>query len=98
MLRLTGFRTLGIVWFPILQAMLTGLAGWLLAVVAFFLVQAGLNALFVDNIGAGQSVCRLLPQHFLFALAATLFAASLAAALGGMRLARLEPSMALREG
>ena len=97
-LRLTGFRTLGIVWFPILQAMLTGLAGWLLAVVAFFLVQAGLNALFVDNIGAGQSVCRLLPQHFLFALAATLFAASLAAALGGMRLARLEPSMALREG
>ena len=96
-LRLTGFRTLGIVWFPILQAMLTGLAGWLLAVVAFFLVQAGLNALFVDNIGAGQSVCRLLPQHFLFALAATLLAASLAAALGGMRLARLEPSMALRE-
>lgn len=96
-LRLTGFRTRGIVWFPILQAMLTGLIGWLLACLAFFLVQAGLNALFVDNIGAGQSVCRLLPQHFLVALATTLLAASLAAALGGMRLARLEPSLALRE-
>lgn len=97
-LRLTGFRTRGIVWFPILQAMLTGLMGWLLAAIAFVIVQAGLNALFIDNIGAGQSVCRLLPQHFLVALAATLAAASLAAALGGMRLARLEPSLALREG
>lgn len=96
-LRLTGFRTRGIVWFPILQAMLTGLIGWLVACLAFFFVQAGLNALFVDNIGAGQSVCRLLPQHFLVALAATLIAASFAAALGGMRLARLEPSLALRE-
>ena len=97
-LRLTGFRSRGIVWFPILQAMLTGLLGWLVASIVFFAVQAGLNALFIENIGGGQPVCRLLPLHFLIALAITLIAASAAATLGGVRLAQLEPSLALREG
>ena len=96
-LRLTGFRTRGIVWFPILQAMLTGMLGWGIAVAAFYAVQSGLNALFAPTLG-GQSVCRLLPAHLAIALAMTLVAASVAAALGGMRLARLEPSIALREG
>lgn len=97
-LRLTGFRTRAIVWFPILQAMLTGMLGWLIAVVAFFAVQAGLNGLFADNVGGGESVCRLLPVHFIAALAMTLVAAGIAAASGGSRLAKLEPSLALREG
>jgi len=97
-LRLTGFRTRGIVWFPILQAMLTGALGWLIASVAFFAVQAGLNGLFADTIGGGQSVCRLLPLHFLVALGMTLVFASVAAMLGGIRLSQLEPSLALREG
>jgi len=97
-LRLTGFRTRGIVWFPILQAMLTGVLGWAIASLVFFAVQMGLNTLFIENIGGGQSVCRLLPVHFLAALAMTLVAAAAAAALGGIRLAQLEPSLALREG
>jgi putative ABC transport system permease protein len=97
-LRLTGFRTRAIVWFPILQAMLTGLLGWLIAVIVFFAVQAGLNGLFADNVGGGESVCRLLPVHFIAALAMTLVAAGIAAASGGSRLAKLEPSLALREG
>ena len=97
-LRLTGFRTSGIVWFPILQAMLTGALGWLIASIAFFAVQAGLNGLFADTIGGGQSVCRLLPLHFFVALCMTLVFASVAAMLGGIRLAQLEPSLALREG
>ena len=97
-LRLTGFRTRGIVWFPILQAMLTGALGWLIASAAFFAVQAGLNALFAETIGDGQSVCRLLPVHFLAALGMTLVFASIAAMLGGIRLVQLEPSLALREG
>jgi putative ABC transport system permease protein len=97
-LRLTGFRTQSIVWFPILQAMLTGLLGWLIAVIAFFAVQAGLNGLFAGTVGGGESVCQLLPIHFITALAMTLVAAGVAAASGGSRLARLEPSLALREG
>lgn len=96
-LRLTGFRTRAIVWFPIVQAGLTGALGWLVALLAFFAVQAGLNALFADTVGGGESVCRLLPAHFLLALLLTLAAASVAAASGGRRLALLEPSLALRE-
>ncbi len=96
-LRLTGFRSRGIVWFPIVQAMLTGVLGWGLAIVVFFLVQAGLNALFADSIGGDQPVCRLMPLHFFIALVLTLIAAAFAALLGGLRLSRLEPSLALRE-
>ena len=96
-LRLTGFRTRAIVWFPIVQAGLTGVLGWLVAVLVFFIVQAGLNTLFADTVGGGESVCRLLPTHFILAVVLTLVAAGVAAAGGGRRLARLEPSLALRE-
>lgn len=96
-LRLTGFRTRSIVWFPIIQAMLTGFLGWVMAAIVFFMVQAGLNSLFIDNIGGGQAVCRLLPWHLGMALLLTLVAAAIAALLGGFRVAQLEPSLALRE-
>lgn len=97
-LRLTGFRTRGIVSFPILQALMTGGLGWAIAAVSYFAVQAGLNGLLAQSVGGGQAVCRLLPSHFLIAMILTLTVASVAAALGGIRLARLEPSLALREG
>ena len=97
MLRLTGFRTRSIVWFPIIQAMLTGFLGLVMAATVFFMVKAGLNSLFIDNIGGGQAVCRLLPWHLGMALILTLVAAAIAALLGGVRVAQLEPSLALRE-
>ena len=96
-LRLTGFRGLNIVWFPVVQGALTAVLGWLIAVLVFFAVQAVLNSLFVDTIGGGEPVCRLLPMHFVTALLLTLVVAAAAAAAGGSRLARLEPSLALRE-
>jgi hypothetical protein len=77
--------------------LLTAVLGWAIAVIAFFLVQSGLNALFVDNIGGGQPICRLLAGHLGVSLVMTLFAAALAAALGGIRIAQVEPSLALRE-
>ncbi len=97
-LRLTGFRTRGIVSFPILQALMTGVLGWAIAVVTYFGVQAGLNTLLAESVGGGQAVCRLLPSHFVIAMLLTVVMASAAAALGGIRLAKLEPSLALREG
>jgi len=95
-LRMVGFHTQGIVWFPLLQALFTGVLGWVLAAVAYFVVQVALNAMFMDNLGAGQSVCRLLPGHLLLALLLTLVAAITAAVLGGARVARMEPSSGLR--
>jgi putative ABC transport system permease protein len=96
-LRLTGFRTAGIVWFPILQAAFTAVAAWVLACAVFLAVQGTLNALFASSLGGGQAVCRLRAWHLGAALALTLLAAALAAALGGRRVASLEPSIGLRD-
>ena len=97
MLRLTGFRTSGIVWFPILQASFTAGIAWLLACIAYFTVQGTLNSLFASSIGGGEAVCRLEPWHLAAALGGTWVAATLAAAFGGRRVARLEPSIGLRD-
>ena len=97
-LRLTGFRTEEIVWFPILQAAFTAVLAWVLACAAFLAVQGALNALFAASVGGGEPVCRLRAWHMVAALVLTLVAALLAAAVGGRRVARLEPSIGLREG
>jgi putative ABC transport system permease protein len=96
-LRLTGFRTGDIIWFPILQSAFTALLAWLLACTVFFAVQGLLNALFATTIGGGQPVARLQAWHLGAALLLTLVAASLAAAFGGRRVAHLEPSIGLRD-
>ncbi len=96
LLRLIGFNAQGIVWFPLIQALLTGALGWLLACVVYFLIQFALNGLFLDNIGAGQSVCRLHPGHLVMALLLTLLAAVLAATVGGVRVAHMELSAGLK--
>jgi putative ABC transport system permease protein len=97
-LRLTGFRTEGIVWFPILQAAFTAAFAWTFACLVFFAVQGLLNGLFSTTIGGGQPVCRLQLWHLILALMMTLIAAVLAAIIGGRRVAQLEPSIGLREG
>jgi putative ABC transport system permease protein len=96
-LRLTGFRTREIVWFPLLQAVFTASFGWLLAVAVFLTAQGILNALFASTIGGGQPVCRLEVWHLLAALLMSLVAAVAAAIVGGRRVAGLEPSLGLRE-
>lgn len=96
LLRLIGFSAQGIVWFPLIQALLTGALGWLLACLIYFMIQFALNGLFLDNVGAGQSVCRLQPAHLLIALLLTLLAALSAAVVGGARVARMDLSSGLK--
>jgi len=96
-LRLTGFRTREIVWFPLLQAGFTAGFGWMLAVAVFLTVQGTLNTLFASTIGGGQPVCRLEVWHLFAALLMTLIAAVIAAVVGGRRVAHLEPSLGLRD-
>ena len=97
-LRLTGFRTRDIVWFPILQAAFTAVLAWVVACAVYFVVQGVLNGLFASSIGGGEPVCRIRAWHLGLALVLTLLAAALAAAAGGRRVAQLEPSLGLREG
>jgi len=96
-LRLVGFRTSDIVWFPVLQALLTGILGWALASLIYLGVEASINRMLIAQIEDDNPICRLLPLHFEIALIFTVGAAVLAAALGGYRAAKIQPSDGLRE-
>ena len=96
-LRLVGFRTGDIVWFPVTQALYTGFLGWLLAVGIYLGAAYTINRMLADQLADSQQVCVLLPSHYLMALVVTVGAAVLAAALAGLRSARIEPSEGLRE-
>jgi putative ABC transport system permease protein len=96
-LRLVGFRTRDIVWFPMVQALFTAILGWALAVSIYYVTAWLINGMMAEQVEAGQQVCRLLQLHYAIALALTCGAAVIAAGLAGMRSARIEPSEGLRE-
>ncbi|VFM96777.1 MAG: putative ABC transport system permease protein [Candidatus Kentron sp. G] len=96
-LRLVGFRTGDIVWFPVLQALFTASLGWMLASTIYIGVEKTINHMLMPQLQAGQVVCQLLTEHFLITAGLTVFAAISAAALGGYRSARIEPSEGLRD-
>ena len=91
-LRLIGFQSTDIIFFPVLQALFTGALGWALAAAIYLAIEIGINGIFPD-----QTICRLLPVHYLGALLLTLMAAAIAATLGGLRAANIEPAEGLRD-
>ena len=96
-LRLVGFRTAEIVWFPVMQSAFTAILGWLTASLIYMGVSFTINHIFAPQLKSSEQICNLLPEHFLVALALTLGSAVLAATLAGLRAARIEPSEGLRE-
>ncbi len=96
-LRLVGFRTMDIAWFPMVQALYTGILGWALALGLYQAVARVINAMMASQLEEGQQVCRLLPHHYQIALALTCGAAVISAGLAGLRSARVEPSESLRD-
>jgi putative ABC transport system permease protein len=96
-LRLVGFRTVDIVWFPMVQALFTAILGWTLAAGIYHVTAWVINDMMAAQVETGQQVCRLLPFHYAIALALTCGAAVVAAGLAGLRSARIEPSEGLRE-
>jgi len=96
-LRLIGVRTGGIIWFPVVQALLTGLFGWLLAGLIYLSVESALNHMFSGSLAFGESICRLLPEHYLGALYLTLASCVVASVLGGFKVSKIEPSEGMRE-
>lgn len=96
-LRLVGFRTGDIVWFPMIQALYTAVLGWGLAVAIYQGAALAINDRLSAQLAEGQQVCLLLTEHYLAALLVTVVSAVLAAALAGMRSARIAPSEGLRE-
>ena len=96
-LRLVGFRTGQIVWFPVIQAFYTAVIGWIMAVAIFWGASLAINGMLADQLTPGQDVCRLLPGHYLWAFLLTTISAVISAAMAGYRSARIEPSEGLRE-
>ncbi|WP_165176716.1 FtsX-like permease family protein [Desulfovibrio sp. ZJ369] len=97
LLRLTGFSTGALMLFPLAQALCTAILGTALASGIYMAAATVLNRLFSADLRDLEQVCRLLPEHFLLALAAVV-ALSLAAALGpALRAARIQPSEVIRD-
>ncbi|MES9898255.1 MAG: FtsX-like permease family protein [Sedimenticola sp.] len=96
-LRLVGFRTGDIIWFPVIQSLFTGLLGWGCATLIYLGVAFSINRMFAGQLQSGENVCLLLPEHYLIALGITLGSATIAAAMAGYRSARIEPSEGLRD-
>jgi putative ABC transport system permease protein len=96
-LRLVGFRTAEIVWFPVIQSVFTAILGWVTASLIYLGVSAAINYILAPQLNGSEQVCYLLPEHIATALILTLGSAVLAASLAGLRAARIEPSEGLRE-
>ena len=96
-LRLVGFKSARIVLFPVLQSCYTALLGWLMAVLIYLAFEYLINFFLAPRLNLDRTLCFLLVDHFLWALALTVVVAIFAAILGGMRAARIEPSDGLRD-
>ena len=96
-LRLVGFKSGRIVMFPVLQSCYTALLGWLLAVLVYLAFEYLINAFLAPRLNLERTLCFLLIEHFLWALALTFVIAISAAIMGGVRAARIEPSDGLRD-
>ncbi len=96
-LRLVGFRTAEIVWFPVFQSSFTAVLGWLCATLIYYGVSTTINRMLAPQLNNNEKVCHLLPEHLAIALLLTLGSAILAASLAGFKAAHIEPSEGLRE-
>jgi len=96
-LRLVGFKSGRIILFPVLQACYTAALGWLLAILVYLAFEYLINYFLAPRLNLHRALCFLLAEHFLWALALTVTVAILAALIGGIRAARIEPADGLRD-
>ena len=83
--------------FPVLQSCYTAVLGWLLAVLVYLAFEYLINTFLAPRLNLERTLCFLLAEHFMWALALTIVIAISAAILGGMRAARIQPSDGLRD-
>ena len=95
--RLIGFSTGSIIWFPIVQSMVTSILGTGTAVCFYLVADITINSLFSKYLGPGEYICRLMPLHFLFAFVLTVVLAIFASAYAAFRVSRIEPSEVIRD-
>ncbi|MCH8105886.1 MAG: peptide ABC transporter permease [Proteobacteria bacterium] len=96
-LMLIGFKTGRIVLFPVMQSCYTAVLGWLLAVLVYLAFEQLINRFLAPQLNLDQALCFLLKEHFFWALGLTFSTALVAAIMGGLRVAKVEPSEGLRD-
>jgi putative ABC transport system permease protein len=96
-LKLVGFKSGRIVLFPVMQSCYTAVLGWLLAVLVYLAFEQLINRFLAPRLNLDRALCFLLTEHFFWALGLTFTTALVAAILGGLRAAKVEPSEGLRD-
>ncbi|MDR2308842.1 MAG: hypothetical protein LBE53_16815 [Paucimonas sp.] len=94
-LRLLGFGSAALLLFVICQALYSAVLAGAVAGLLYLLAEQGLNRLFMQV--PGEYASHLLPVHYLVALCVVLLASTAAAALGGWRVARVDPCQGIRD-
>lgn len=97
LIRLLGFPGNALMRFPAFQALAISAIGVAIAFAFFALAQRAINLLYTVPELEGQSVCTLLPVHFVIAATATLVSAALASTLAGWRASRVAPAEGMRD-
>jgi len=96
-IRLIGFTTRSIMWYPVVQSIATAVLGAGLAACLYFVSQISINSLFSQYLAEGEYVCRLSLVHLFMSLIITVFLAILASSYAAFRVAKIEPSKVIRD-
>jgi putative ABC transport system permease protein len=96
-IRLIGFSTGSIMWYPVVQSITTAVLGTALAASLYFASQITINSMFAQYLAEGEYVCRLSLAHLMLALILTILLSILAAGFAAFRVAKIEPSKVIRD-
>jgi len=97
LLRLLGLPRWGLALFPLVQAGLVALCGFLLALLLYAAAAVAVNRLFSQDLLQGERLAWLAPGHVLVALLVTLLVALAAAGEAARRAVRIDPAEGLRD-
>jgi len=97
LLRLLGFSRGNIFSLPILQSVMLGTVGFLLALALFAAFAKLINVQYATDLTVKGSICRLQPGHILAFAFASLSVASLSSLLAANRTLNIDPAEALRQ-
>ena len=96
-LRTMGFSRWLIFQFPLAQAALIGIGGFVTATAAFFLMSTVINQLFGTDLPRGTGMCTLAPRHFSLALLGTIAVVFFSSVFSAWQATRIDPAEALRD-
>ena len=96
-LRLMGFPGRVMLLMPIWQSWFTGVFGYILSCLLYWLVAFTINSLFAGALLDGQKVCRLLPVHFGLAALLTVGLCGLSSLWAARQAVKIEPAEVIRD-